>query len=126
MKGLIGAALLSASLATGASAQQAVGPIAITNQVNGVPITVSATSWITISKGDNERTFDARIFVDLIDLQRKLPDILDKSGPATADCSKRDSDNRSASVSLKSGTLTPVDDQLIVSVRGNVDVWSCK
>lgn len=126
MKVFIGAALLSASLATGASAQQAVGPIAITNQVNGVPITVSATSWITVNTADNERTVDARIFVDLIDLQRKLPDVLDKMGPATADCSKRDSENRSAAVSLKGGSLVPVDDQLIVSVRGNVDVWSCK
>jgi len=125
MKVIIGAAVLAISVPTSASAQQSVGPIAITNQVNGVPITVSATSWITINKAENGAV-DARIFVDLIDLQRKLPDVLDKSGPATADCSKRDSDNRSAAVSLKGGTLTPVDDQLIVSVRGNVNVWSCK
>lgn len=29
-------------------------------------------------------------------------------------------------MSLKSGSLLPVDDQLIMSVRGNVDRWSCK
>jgi hypothetical protein len=69
-EGILGTALLSAVFVSGASAQLAVGPIAITNHVNGVPITVSATSWITTNLIDNERTVDVRIFVDLIDLQR--------------------------------------------------------
>jgi hypothetical protein len=91
-----------------------------------VPITVSATSWITTNLIDNERTVDVRIFVDLIDLQRKFPAVIDRSEVSAADCAKRDADSRSPAVSLKSGSLVPVDDQLIVSVRGYVDLWSCK
>ena len=126
MKVLFGAALLSTVLVSKASAQLAVGPITITNYVNGVPITVSATSWITTSSVDSERTVDARIFVDLVDLQRKLPAVLDRLGVSAADCAKRDADSRSPAVSLTSGSLLPIDDQLIMSVRGQVDLWSCR
>ena len=126
MKEFLGAALLSAVLVSEASAQLAVGPIAITSHVNGVPITVSATSWIGVSSLDNERTIDARIFVDLIDLQRKFPAVIDRSGVSTADCAKRDADSRSPAVSFKSGSLLPVDDHLIMSIRGQVDLWSCR
>ena len=127
MRAFFWAALFTAVLGTNASAQlAAIGPIAITNKVNGVPITVSATSWITVNSADNERTVDTRIFVDLIDLQRKFPDVVDSFKLSTANCAKRDADNRSPVVSLKSGSLLPVDDQLIMSVRGNVDLWSCK
>jgi hypothetical protein len=126
MKVLFGAALLSAVLVSEAPAQLAVGPITITNHVNGVPITVSATSWITISSADSERTVDARIFVDLVDLQRKFPAVINRSGVSAADCAKRDADSRSPAVSLTSGSLLPVNDQLIMSVRGQVDLWSCR
>lgn len=69
MKVFFGTALLLTVLASEAPAQQlAVGPITMTNHVNGVPITVSATSWITVVSVDGERAVDARIFVDLVDL----------------------------------------------------------
>jgi hypothetical protein len=123
MRAFFAAALLSAVLTPEASAQLAVGPITITNHVNGVPISVSATSWITVSSVDGERTVDVRIFVDLIDLQRKFPVVIGRV--SAADCAKRDIDNRSPAVSVKSGSLVPVDDQLIMSVRGEVDLWSC-
>lgn len=126
MRAFFAAALLSAVLIPEASAQLAVGPITITNHVNGVPISVSATSWITVSSVDGERTVDVRIFVDLIDLQRKFPAVIGRFGVSAADCAKRDMDNRSPAVSVKSGSLVPVDDQLIMSVRGEVDLWSCK
>jgi hypothetical protein len=126
MRALIWAALLAAGIATEASAQVAFGPIAITNNVNGIPITVSATSWITVNSSDSERPVDARIFADLIDLQRKFPKLLETLGLSTANCDKRHADGRNPVVSLKSGSLWPVDDQLMMSVQGHVDVWSCR
>lgn len=126
MKVFFAAALLSAVSVSGASAQGAIGPITMTNHVNGVPITVSAMSWITVNSVDSERTVDARIFVDLVDLQRKFAAVIDRFGVSPADCTKRDADNRSPAVSLTSGSLLPIDDRLIMSVRGQVDLWSCK
>ncbi len=125
MKIFLSAAMLVAALATDASAQVAVGPVEITNNVNGVPVTVSARSWITVNSGEKERTVDARIFADLIDLQRKFSEILDTFGLAPANCAKRGANNKNPVVSLKGGSLWPVDDQLMMSVRGHVDVWSC-
>ena len=106
--------------------QLAVGPITMTNHVNGVPITVSATSWITVVSVGGERAVDARIFVDLVDLQRKFPAVIDRLGGSAPDCAKRDADSRSSAVFLISGSLLPIDDQLIMSVRGQVDLWSCR
>lgn len=126
MRALFCAVLIVAAVITEASAQVAVGPIAITNNVNGIPITVSATSWITVNSSDSERPVDARIFADLIDLQRKFPKLLETLGLSTANCNKRHADNQSPAVSLKSGSLWPVDDQLMMSVQGHVDVWSCR
>jgi hypothetical protein len=126
MRALFWAALLAAGIATEASAQVAFGPIAITNNVNGIPITVSATSWITVNASDSERPVDARIFADLIDLQRKFPKLLETLGLSTANCDVRHTDSRNPVVSLKSGSLWPVDDQLMMSVQGHVDLWSCR
>lgn len=120
------AALLAVVLGSQASAQPPTGSLAITNHVNGVPITVSATSWINSKSIESEGGPDARIFIDLIDLQRKFPAVIDRSGISAADCAKRDSASLSPTVSLTSGSLLPVDDQLIISLRGQVELWSCK
>jgi hypothetical protein len=126
MRALCWTALFAVVLGSQALAQLPIGSLAITNHVNGVPITVSATSWINANPIESERTPDARIFIDLIDLQRKFPAVIDRLGISAADCTKRDSDSLSPTVSLKSGSLLPVDDQLIISLRGQVDLWSCK
>ena len=68
---------------------------------------------------------DARVFVDLIDLQRKFPNVVYKFELPADNCRYRGTGNQSPVVSLKNGSLWPVDDQLIMTVRGQVDVWSC-
>jgi hypothetical protein len=125
MRSFLLSALLAAGFASTATAQLAVGPMAITNNVNGVPITVSATSWTTVNSAGNERTVDARIFVDLIDLQRKFASVLETFKNPADNCANRGADNQSPVVSFKSGSLWPIDDHLVMSIRGHVDVWSC-
>src|SRR5678815_1881104 len=105
MRALCWTALFAVVLGSQALAQLPIGSLAITNHVNGVPITVSATSWINANPIESERTPDARIFIDLIDLQRKFPAVIDRLGISAADCTKRDSDSLSPTVSLKSGSL---------------------
>jgi hypothetical protein len=126
MRALVLSALLVAGLVTNATAQLAVGPVAITNNVNGVPVTVSATSWITVNSVGDEFTVVARIFADLIDLQRKFSNVVDgfKRHPA-GDCAARGVDGQNPVVSLQSGSLWPRGDQLVMSVHGQMDIWSC-
>lgn len=118
-------ALLLAGLVSPATAQIAVGPVAIQNNVNGVPITVSATSWITVNSDGNELMVDARIFADFIDLQKKFSSVLGTFKHPADNCANRGADNQSPVVSLKSGSLWPRDDRLVMSIRGQIDIWSC-
>jgi hypothetical protein len=125
MRALCLGALLLAGLASQATAQLAVGPIAITNNVNGVPITVSATSWITVNSADNEITVSARIFADLVDLQKKFSSVVGTFKLPANSCANRSADNTSPVVALKSSSLWPRGDQLVMFIRGHVDTWSC-
>ncbi len=125
MRALFLSALLWAGLASQSMAQLAVGPITIVNDVNGVPVAVSTTSWITVNSAGNETVVDTRIFADLIDLQKKFSRVLDTFAPPADDCANRGADNLSSVVSLKSGALWPRDDQLVMFIRGHIDIWSC-
>jgi hypothetical protein len=125
MKALFLSALLVAGFVPGAIAQQGTGPIAITNTVNGIPITVSATSWVTTRSVGSEPRVQARIFADLIDLQRKFASVVDSFKLPATNCVNRASGHQNQVVSFRTGALVPVDDRLVMSVRGDVDVWSC-
>jgi hypothetical protein len=125
MKALHLGALLAVCIVSSATAQTSVGPVAITNTVNGVPVTVNATSWITGNSSGNEFTVQARIFADLIDLQKKFASILDAFKLPAYNCTNRAADTQNPVVSFRNGSIVPVDDQLVMSVRGDVGVVSC-
>ncbi|MGB8068905.1 MAG: hypothetical protein WCF38_14625 [Pseudolabrys sp.] len=117
--------MLAAGVVSSATAQTSVGPVAITNIVNGVPVTVNATSWITVNSTGNELTVQARIFADLIDLQKKFASILDAFKPTANNCANKAADTQNSVVSFRNGSIVSVDDQLVMSVRGDVGVVSC-
>jgi len=94
------------------------------SSINGIPITVSVTSWITVNSVGDETTVDARIFADLIDLQKKFSDVVDSFKRSARNCN-RSADGQNPVVSFKSGSLWPRNDQLIMFVRGDIDIWSC-
>lgn len=121
----LAALFLLAGLASQATAQVAVGPIAIKNNINGVPVTVSATSWTSVNIVDNEIVVNARIFVDLIDLQRKFSSVVGTFKLPADSCANRGVDAPNPVVSLKSSSLWPRSDQLVMFLRGQVDMWSC-
>lgn len=124
MRALLLGTLLAIGLIPGATAQLAVGPVPITSSINGIPITVSVTSWITVNSVGDETTVDARIFADLIDLQKKFSDVVDSFKRSARNCN-RSADGQNPVVSFKSGSLWPRNDQLIMFVRGDIDIWSC-
>lgn len=125
MKGLLATALLLAGLVSSANAQQAFGPIDITNNVNGVPVTVRVTSWLTVGTGDDDGTVNIRMFADLIDLQRKFADVAGTFTPAANVCANRRGGRQSPVTTLKRASLAPRGNQLVMSMRGHIDVWSC-
>ncbi|MGA7004812.1 MAG: hypothetical protein WBZ28_23005, partial [Pseudolabrys sp.] len=100
MKALFLSALLVAGFVPVSTAQQTTGPIAITNTVNGIAITVSATSWVTTSSAGNEPRIQARIFADLIDLQRKFASVVDSFKLPATSCVNRASGHQNQVVSF--------------------------
>ena len=107
-----------------ATAQLAVGPMPITSSINGIPVTLSVTSWISVNSVGDEITVDARLFADLIDLQKKFSDIVASFKRSAGDCN-RSADGQNPVVSFKSGSLWPRSDQFLIFVRGDIDIWSC-
>lgn len=124
MRALLLSILLVIGLIPRATAQLAVGPVPVTSNINGIPITVSVTSWITVNSVGNETTVDVRIFADLIDLQKKFSDVVDSFKRSARNCN-RGTDGQNPAVSFRSGSLWPRNDQLIMFVRGDIDIWSC-
>jgi hypothetical protein len=124
MRALLLGTLLVIGLIPRATAQLAVGPVPITTSINGIPITVSVTSWITANSVGDETTVNARIFADLIDLQKKFSDVVDSFKRSARNCN-RGSDGQNPVVSFRGGSLWPRNDELIMFVRGDIDIWSC-
>ena len=124
MRALLLGTLLVIVLVPRATAQLAIGPIPITSNINGIPVTLSVTSWISVNSVGDEITVNARLFADLIDLQKKFSDIMSSLKRSAGDCN-RNADGQNPVVSFKNGSLWPSSDQLIVFVRGDIDIWSC-
>jgi len=124
MRALLLGTLLVIGLIPRAAAQLAVGPIPIVSSINGIPITVSVMSWITVNSVGDETIVDARIFADLVDLQKKFSDVVDSFKPSARNCN-RSADGQNPVVSFRGGSLWPRNDQLIMFVRGDIDIWSC-
>jgi hypothetical protein len=125
MRALVLSALLLAGLISQATAQLAVGPITINNNVNGLPIAVSASAWVTVSSSNNDMMVDARIFADLVDLQKKFSEVVDTFKLPADNCAGRGDRNPNPVVQLKRSSLWPRGNQLVVFIRGQVDLWSC-
>lgn len=124
MRALLLGTLLVIGLISKATAQLAVGPVPIVSSINGIPITVSVTSWIKVSPVGDEIAVDARIFADLIDLQKKFSDVVTSFKRSAGNCN-RSADGQNPVVSFRSASLWPRNDQLIMFVRGDIDIWSC-
>lgn len=124
MRALLLGALLVVGLLSKAMAQLAAGPIPVASNVNGVPVTVSTTYRITANPVGDDVAVDARIFADLIDVQKKLPDIMESFRRGAGNCT-RGADSQNSAVSFKGGSLWPRNDQLLMVVRGDIDSWSC-
>ena len=125
MRAFVLGVLFLGGLISNAAAQLVYGPVAIKTEVNGVPITVSATSRVTINAAGDKLTVDARILADLVDLQKNFARIVGTFAPPANQCTNRRGTKKSPVVAFKSGSLWPRGDQIVISLHGHIDVWSC-
>lgn len=125
MRALVLGVLFLGGFISNAAAQLVYGPVALKTDVNGIPITVSATSWVTVNAVDDKLTVNARILADLVDLQKNFPRIVDTFEPPSNRCANQRGTGKNPVVAFKSGSLWPRGDQIVVFMRGHIDVWSC-
>lgn len=109
-----------------AMAQLTYGPTAIKTKVNGVPITIHATSSVRVNAVDDKLMVNVRILADLIDLQKHLASIIATFAPPANQCANRRGSDKSPVVTFKSGSLWPRGNQIVMFMRGQIDVWSCR
>ena len=126
MRAFVLGVLFWGGLISNAAAQLIYGPVAIKTEINGVPVTVSATSWVRINAVGDTLTIDARIMADLVDLQKKFARVVGTFEPPANRCANQRGTTKNPVIAFTSGSLWPRGDQIVISMRGHIDVWSCK
>src|SRR5690348_11830089 len=85
---------LDAQQETAASNEVQVGPIPVTQPINGIAVTLPITSSLNVTTGQNSLQFDARIVADLSDLQAKSGPIIDTFPVPTDNCRSFSANNQ--------------------------------
>jgi hypothetical protein len=119
---LIGSCLM---FSEGASAQLAIGPIPYQQNVNGVTVTVTATSIVTVQTNPGSLLVTAKINGDLFDLQQKIGAIVDTFKLPTDNCAQNGVGKINPVVTISSKSLAAQGSQAIFAVGGHVDAWTC-
>ena len=101
-----------------------IGPIAYTQDVNGVPVTITAFSFIDVSTGSNQIIIKARVLADLFDLQQKIGAIVDTFSLPKDNCRSYSANNPVVSIPRKE--LVFRNGAAIFSLGGTVTDWDCR
>jgi hypothetical protein len=114
------------SIAYAASQQSdevVVGPIDYQQNVNGIPVTLSATTFARIETKDNQIFLKARVVGNLADLQRKIGSIIDTFDLPRDNCKSFSPKNPVVAIPRKE--LGIRDGAAFLSIGANVTVWAC-
>ncbi|MBY0561974.1 hypothetical protein [Hyphomicrobium sp.] len=121
------AAALYLAVVPNANAQSndevAIGPVEYTQDVNGVPVTISATSFVKLVTTDSKLSLHVRVLGDLIDLQKKIGAIVDTFNLPSNNCGSYSPNNPVVSIPRKE--LKPTADGAVFSIGGSVTMWQC-
>ncbi|ESZ10158.1 hypothetical protein [Mesorhizobium sp. L48C026A00] len=101
-----------------------VGPVSISQDVNGISVAIVATSYFKVRTVDGRAEIKARAVGDLSDLQSKIGAIVDTFELPTQNCRSYSADNPVVSISRKE--LLFRDGTLMFSIGGNVTMWDCR
>ncbi|TAY50941.1 hypothetical protein [Rhizobium leguminosarum] len=121
---LVTSFLLVVSPALAVSEEMMVGPISYQQDVNGVAVNLSATTYFQLSNTAKEITLKARVVGDLTDLQKKIGQIVDTFALPSDNCKSFSGNN--PVVNLPRKELLYREQKAVFSVGGTVDMWDCR
>jgi hypothetical protein len=101
-----------------------VGPVSIQQDVNGIPVSISARTFFKIQTVENKIYLKAQLVGDLSDLQRKIGSIVDTFKLPQENCRSYSANNPVVSIPRKE--LLFRDGTAIFSIGGNVTMWDCR
>lgn len=101
-----------------------VGPISYQQDVNGVPVTLTARTFFKIQTIDNKIYLKAQIIGALGDLQRKIGTIVDTFKLPQDNCGSYSANNPVVSIPRKE--LLFKDNAAVFSISGSVAMWDCR
>jgi hypothetical protein len=101
-----------------------VGPTLIEQVVQGVPITVKVTSFMSISTSPTGLSVKARTYADLSDIQAKVGSIVDTFPLPRDNCRSYSANNPVVTVSSKRLNLS--GNALVFTAGGEVVMWDCR
>jgi hypothetical protein len=99
------------------------GPVTFNQTVQGVPVALRASAFLSLSVAGEQARINARIVADLSDFQSKVGALIDTIPLPTDNCAHRGFDNfvpriwgKEIAIERNIATLT---------LKGDVDVWTC-
>jgi hypothetical protein len=129
-KGLIAAAVLALVVAIPVGRLYAaepgevqIGPVEYQQNVNGVPVNVTATTFVKVESKDNKIQLNARVVGDFIDLQRKIGAIVDTFDLPRDNCRSYSPNNPVVSIPRKE--LAFKNGSAMFTIGGSVVMWQC-
>jgi hypothetical protein len=99
------------------------GPISMTQPVQGIPLNVKTSAFLSIKTENNSVVLRVRAIADLADLQAKIAAIIDTAPLPTNNCDAFGLDNIVARIWGK--RLDVSDTTAILRLNDDVDGWAC-
>ncbi len=125
---LAGALLASQNTATAqmraTPAEVQIGPIDVSQNIQGVPVVVPVTSFVSVETAPTGITVTLRTFANLGDLQAKIGSIVDSISLPHDNCRSYSANN--PVVKIYSKKLAEEGANAVLTVSGDVDVWDCR
>jgi hypothetical protein len=120
---LVGAALSCAQVAPAPDEVQ-MGPVDVTQEIQGVPVTIPVTGFVSIQTAPTGITVAMRTFANLQDLQAKIGSIVDTVALPRDNCRSFSANNPVVSIYTKK--LTVDGASAVMTMAGDVDLWDCR
>ena len=101
-----------------------VGPLTVSQNVQGVPVNVVSTTYLSLHTTNEGLNFRARVVADLRDLQSKIGSVIDTIPLPTNNCGSFSANN--PVVTIWGKELKPEGSAAVLWLHGHVDVWDCR
>jgi hypothetical protein len=101
-----------------------VGPITITESVNGVSVSVGVTTFLSVETKPEGLFINGRVLGDFFDVQSKIGAIVDTFPLPTNNCASYSANN--PVVRIWGKQLLATSNTGVLKLNGDVDLWDCR